>query len=224
MLSQAKNGSSNQLWQTSSRFVQLFDRDMTRSIESAQSLSTSHVNVPDLQKSLKRTSTVSMTALPKPQTPLCSTRGLPDTTDVINRIQNLANPSDESDTEKMPECKTVRKRAPASEKSGSNATGRNCLECGGPKAKSSGVNNLHNTFKRPGVPCLFYCPVKMNRLYGTPVDMTFEEFHKTDTFDKALADIATQRKKKEELKEKRKQEREAKSFKAPGPQPKKHKI
>ena len=113
MLSQAKNGSSNQLWQTSSRFVQLFDRDMTRSIESAQSLSTSHVNVPDLQKSLKRTSTVSMNALPKPQTPLCSTRGLPDTTDVINRIQNLADPVMKVARRKCPSARKLeRERQP----------------------------------------------------------------------------------------------------------------
>ena len=221
MHSQFENHSSNQLWHTSSRFIQFFDRDLNRSIDSAQSLSSSSVNVPELQASLKETSTVSSTSLPEPKKPLCSTRS-PDSTDVINLIQNIVEPSDISESD-VQERKKVRKRAPASEKSGSNATGRNCLECGKPKAKSSGVNNLHSTFKRPGVPCIFYCPVKMNRLYGTPLDMTFDEFHKTDTFKVALEDVAKQKREKEELKERRKQEREAKSLKAPGPQPKKQK-
>ena len=71
-----------------------------------------------------------------------------------------------------------------------------CKHCGESKSKHVDQQNLHHTHIRKGEPCFFYCPIKMSSLYGTPVNMTFDQFQKTDHWTVALQDL---HKKKEQM-------------------------
>ena len=98
------------------------------------------------------------------------------------------------------------------ELSGTNSA-RNCLDCGKPKAKGSGENNLHQTYVKKDEPCIFYCPVKMNNLYGTPVEMTFQEFQGSEFWPLAVEDVKKKRKELKEKKERNAALREEKGWK-----------
>ena len=67
MTSQMEKKTANRLWHTSARFIQFFERDLNRSIEASQALSTSSVDITELPSSLKETSDVSSLRLPVPQ-------------------------------------------------------------------------------------------------------------------------------------------------------------
>ena len=93
---------------------------------------------------------------------------------------------------------------------------RKCKHCGESKLKHVGQQNLHHTHIRKGEPCFFYCPIKMFSLYGTPVNMTFDQFQKTDHWTVALKDL---HKKKEQMQHQRAAaiaKHEEKGWKKPG--------
>ena len=149
MLSQAEHGSASRLWHTNERFVLSFGYEMNKKIASAQCLSTSSVDIPDLQAQLKETAPSSSRHLPEPTTPSLS--GQPSQDDVIRLVENMVENVVEDMSEAKPppkaeSTKRVRIRAVENPHSGSNKEGRKCWGCGVPKAKGSGENNVHNTF------------------------------------------------------------------------------
>ena len=219
LTSQMENGAQNKLWSTCSRQIQFFDRNLNRELESAYALSTSSSNIPELASDLQQSSSIPSSSPPAPPTPALPSESASSIIDVENLSSSLSvEPKPEPEPVKQPRKNTKH------EFSGSNSVGRNCLVCGGPKRKTVGENNLHDTIKKPGQPCLFYCPVKMNRLYGSPVDMTSAEFKQSDFFQTALDDVAAAKQAKLDKKERLKREREAKGVKTPGPKTKKEKV
>ena len=135
---------------------------------------------------------------------------------VISLIENVVETIKES-TDQTPK-QASRKRKPKSALSGTNER-RNCLQCGKPKSKMEGEENLHYTFisQGSGMPSMFYCPTKMNNLFGTPLDMQFSEFKNSEFWSVHVDNL---KKKKLEEAEKRKKAAEiraAKGWKKSGP-------
>ena len=77
------------------------------------------------------------------------------------------------------------------------------------------MGNLHKTHSQKGEH-FFYCPVKMNGMYGSPVDWEFSRFRASEYWEKALADLKNQKEMEKSAKEERAKMRSSKNLKAPG--------
>ena len=212
-------GKNTRLFPTYSRFIQLYENDLNRQLDSAEAISSSSIDISALHDSLHETIFVKSTAVTEGARPVVKEE--PDISktchpDVISLVENI--PMEQSVEE--PPKKQSRKREPKSEKSGTNA-GRNCLTCGKPKAKGSGDNNLHQTYVKKGEPCIFYCPQLMHDLYGSPVDMTFPDFKASQYWALAVEDAIKKKMVADEKKKKAAALREEKGWKKSGPDSKK---
>ena len=173
--SYAKHGTLTKLFPTSSRFIHLYEREVNRHLDQAPSLSTSSTDLASLQRALTEKSPVPSGPIDVTSRP--EVKDEPDSTgyaNVIPLIENVVETIKES-TDQTPK-KASRKRKSKIALSGTNER-RNCLQCGKPKSKMEGEENLHYTFisQESGMPSMFYCPTKMNNLFGTPLDMQFSE-------------------------------------------------
>ena len=216
-------GVNTRLFFTSSRFIHLYERDFNRKIEEAQSLSTSVVDVNALQSSLHEKGVIASGSIDlncRPEVKDEPDWPNPHNIPVISLIENVVDRKLGQCDSSKPKPKRVRK--PKHNLSGNNQ-GRNCLHCGQPKSRMQGINNLHHTHIKKGDPGIFYCPHKMNQLYGSPLDMVFSQFRESQFWPLAVRDAQKSKEESEERKRKAAEKREEEGWKKSGPDCKKSK-
>ena len=214
IMSVLQDPNGNRLWSTSSRQIMVFERDFNRKIEKSLTLSSLTDDAIQQQQDLKKPTSFPSHQLPTPDVPSCSRQ--PQNVDVDQMVSNIRPlvppppvpvapppccPQVPQEQPQEPPKKPPRKRAPKSVFSG-DLRNRNCLECGRPRsvAKDPNPGNLHYSYHVKGDPGMLYCPKKMNRLYGSPLSWTFEEFRASKFWAQAMSD---QRKVVEEKKAKK---------------------
>jgi transposase-like protein len=84
-----------------------------------------------------------------------------------------------------------------------------CKDCDQYKSTATG-NPLHFQYTPKGETGMFYCPTKMNKSYGTPVDMNFQAFKDTDFFTLEIKRKEQEKQQAALARDRRKREREQK--------------
>ena len=182
-----------------------------------------------LHESLQQPRNIQTSILPKPDDPSCSSIPLDVDVDVlVSNIQpqSAPDPTHAASSELSSSATTIRKRVrPPKHEFQGTSTVRRCAtpNCGGFKKSTEGEGNLHYTWKRPGEPCIFYCPLKMHNAYNTPVDWSWDDFMKSPQFEKAKEDAREKKKENDAKKKALAAQRASKGHKKSGPQPKKEK-